>query len=117
MTEDLRVRKVRFVDGKLYEAFLKLKEGKSDEKELYENLQKAIDALKKNPLCGIKIPSRNWAKEYVKKYGIKNLYKYDLPKGGRLIYTIAGDEIEIISILLEWFGHKEYAKRFRYKVS
>ena len=41
--------------------------------------------------------------------------KCNLPDGWRLVYTLAGNEIEIISILLEWFSHKEYERRFGYK--
>lgn len=70
--------------------------------------------MKKDPLCGIKIQKRLWPKEYKKKYGITNLWKYDLPNGWRLIYTIESDEVKIINIILEWFDHKEYSKRFKY---
>jgi len=50
----------------------------------------------------------------IKKYKISNLWKYDLTNGWRLIYTIESDEIRIISIILEWFDHKNYEKRFGY---
>jgi len=65
-------------------------------------------------LCGIKIPSSLWPKEYVKKYGIDNLRKYDLPDGWRLLYTLRGNEIEIISILIEWPSHTAYERKFKY---
>jgi hypothetical protein len=32
----------------------------------------------------------------------------------RLIYSITGDEISIVSIILEWFDHKDYERRFSY---
>jgi hypothetical protein len=50
----------------------------------------------------------------LKKYKIDNLWKYDLPKAWRLLYSVARDEIIIISIILEWLPHKEYEKRFKY---
>ena len=71
--------------------------------------------LKKNPLAGVIIPRKLWPREYIKKYEITNLRKYDLPEGWRMIYTLAGNEVEIISIILEWFDHGNYAKRFGYK--
>lgn len=37
-----------------------------------------------------------------KKYGVDNLWKYDLPKGWRLLYSVRGNEIIVISIILEW---------------
>ncbi len=39
---------------------------------------------------------------------------YDLPSAWRLIYTIESDEIKIVSIILEWFDHKDYEKKFNY---
>ncbi len=116
MNNDERIKRVRFVDQKLYAAFQELKTGKTEEQRLAFHLEQAIADLKIDPFCGIKLPRRLWPKEYVKKYGINNLRKYDLPNGWRLIYTIVGDEIEIISVLLEWFSHKDYEKRFKYNV-
>ena len=45
---------------------------------------------------------------------MKNLWKYDLPKGWRLIYSIVNDEIVVVSLILEWFDHKEYERKFKY---
>ena len=105
---------VAFISQKLKEQFEYLKEGKFEDKELYKFINRAIDDLKLNPLCGIKIPKKLWPKEYVQKYNVTNLWKYDLPNVWRLIYTIESDEIKIVSIILEWFDHKEYEKRFNY---
>ena len=111
-----RLKKVRFVDKKLFESYWDLKRGRSEEQVLGKDLDFAIERLKVNPFCGVKISRKLWPKKYVSEYGITNLWKYDLPKGWRLVYTIAGDRIEIISILLEWFDHKNYEKRFGYHV-
>jgi len=70
--------------------------------------------ITENPLCGIKIPYKLWPKEYISKYDIKVLYKYDLPNGWRLTYTIKGQKIEIISVIIEWFCHKKYERKFKY---
>ncbi|MEK6837806.1 MAG: hypothetical protein AABX69_04085 [Nanoarchaeota archaeon] len=45
---------------------------------------------------------------------ISQKLKYDLPNAWRRIYTIDADEVRIVSIIPEWFDHKEYEKRFRY---
>ncbi|MFT4309184.1 MAG: hypothetical protein ACMXYL_01710 [Candidatus Woesearchaeota archaeon] len=50
----------------------------------------------------------------IRNYRITNLWKYDLPSGWRLIYTIKTDEVMIISVILEWFSHKDYERRFNY---
>ncbi len=70
--------------------------------------------MKKNPASGTKIPKKVWPKIYQKEYGITNLWKYDLPNAWRLIYTIKEDEVMILGVILEWFDHKEYEKRFKY---
>jgi hypothetical protein len=48
------------------------------------------------------------------KYGIDNLWKYDLPGAWRLLYSVSGDKIEVMAIILEWLNHKKYEKRFGY---
>lgn len=105
---------VAFITGKLKEQFQYLKEGKFEDKQLYEFINRALDDLKQNPTCGIKIPKKLWPKEYVQRYSITNLWKYDLPNAWRLVYTIESDEVKIVSIVLEWFDHKDYEKRFNY---
>jgi len=65
-------------------------------------------------MCGVKISKKLWSKGYIKNYKIKNLWKYDLPDGWRLIYSIFEDKLMIINLILEWFPHKKYEKRFGY---
>ena len=51
----------------------------------------------------------------LKEYGIKNLWKYNLSQGWRLLYTVTADnEVELISAILDWFDHKEYEKIMKY---
>ena len=105
---------VSFISRKLKDEYVSLKESKFEDKQLYDFISRAIDDLKKNPMCGVKIPKKLWPKSYVKQYDITNLWKYDLPNGWRLIYTIDTDEVRIVNIILEWFDHKNYEKRFKY---
>ena len=105
---------VTFGEKKIEEEFEVLKEGKFQDKQLYEFIDRAIKDIKNNPSCGIKIPKRLWPKIYIDKYEITNLWKYDLPNGWRLIYTIKEDEVMILNVILEWFNHKEYERRFKY---
>jgi Txe/YoeB family toxin of Txe-Axe toxin-antitoxin module len=106
--------RVVFADKKVKEAYEKLKDSKTEDKQLYKWLNRAFDDLAENVFCGIQIPKKLIPKEYLKKYKIDNLWKYDLPKAWRLMYSVARDEIIIISIILEWLPHKEYEKRFKY---
>ena len=105
---------VAFANPKLENNFNKLKAGKFEDKQLHNFLERAISDLKKNPICGKKVPKTLWPRGYIKNYQINNLWKYDLPDGWRLVYSIFEDKIIIINLILEWFTHKEYEKRFGY---
>ena len=105
---------VAFITQKLKEQFQYLREGKFENRQLYKFINLALDNLKHNPMCGVKIPRKLQPKEYLQRYNITNLWKYDLPNAWRLVYTIESDEIKIVNIILEWFNHKEYEKRFNY---
>ena len=105
---------VHFGDEDIKESYEKLLNSKTEDKILHEWISRAIDDLEKNAFCGIQIPKRIIPARYIKKYGLDNLWKYDLPKGWRLIYSVAHGRIYIISIILEWMDHKDYEKRFNY---
>ncbi len=106
--------KIGFVDTKVKDAYFELKDGYSDEKELFSLINQAIENIKKNHTIGIAIPKRLIPKEYIIKYAVDNLWKYDLPKGWRLIYTVQGNNLSIVSIIVEWMDHKNYERRFKY---
>jgi len=106
--------KIAFADKKLKAAFEKLKTSKTEDKKLYRWLNRAFDDLQKDAFCGIQIPRRLIPKEYIKKYQIDNLWKYNLPNAWRLLYSIARDEIIVISIIIEWMNHKTYERRLGY---
>jgi len=111
---DERVKEVAFADENLKEAYLKLKEGKFEDKQMFEFINRAIDDLKENPMSGIRVPNNLIPKDYIKKYGISNLWKYNLPNAWRLAYSLLGDSVKIVSVILEWMSHKDYEKRFGY---
>lgn len=104
----------RFADNSIKEAFYKLEQGDESEQRLFRQIDHALSDIEENAFCGIQIPKRLIPKEYKKKYGITNLWKYDLPEGWRLIYSIAKGEIIVISLILEWLNHKNYERRFNY---
>lgn len=111
---DTRKTKVVFISDETKASFDKLKSGKYEDAQLYEFINRAIYDLKENPFIGIKLPAKLWPREYILQYRINNLWKYDLPNGWRLIYFLRGDDVEIVSIILEWFDHKKYERRFGY---
>jgi len=105
---------IRYADEKLKITLNRLKDSKTEDKKLYEWINKTLDNLEENAFCGIQIPKRLILKVYIEKYGISNLWKYDLPKGWRLIYSVANNEVSVLSIILEWMNHHDYEKRFGY---
>ena len=105
---------VTFGEKKTEQEFEFLKEGKYQHKEMYDFISRAIHDLKSNPACGVKIKKKLWPREYVSGYNVTNLWKYNLPNAWRLIYTIKEDEVRILSIILEWFDHKDYTRKFKY---
>ena len=105
---------IRFIDEKLKQAFFRLEEGDSSEKELFKFINQAMDNIEKNAFCGIQIPKKQIPSEYIKKHGTTNLWKYDLPNSWRLIYSIRAGKAVVISLVVEWFNHKGYERRFSY---
>ena len=107
----IKPSKVVFISDELEKNFNELKENDPIKKGII----RAIRDLKENAFVGVQIPKRLFPKEYIQKYKINNLWKYDLPNGWRLLYTVtAENEVELISAILEWFDHKGYERRFRY---
>jgi len=102
---------VVFISDELENTFNELKE----DDPIKKGIVRAIKDLRVNAFSGIQVPKRLFPKEYIVKYGINNLWKYDLPNGWRLLYTItAENEVELISAILEWFNHKEYERKMKY---
>lgn len=109
----IKPSKVVFINDDLETCFNALPESDLIKK----GLTRAIKDLRSNAFCGIHVPKRLIPREYIRKYGINNLWKYNLPKGWRLLYTVtAENEVELISAILDWFDHKAYEKRMNYVI-
>lgn len=107
----IRASKVVFVSKELEDSFNTLPENDFLKKSIIQ----AVKNLKENAFTGIHVPKRLIPEDYIRRWEIKNLWKYDLPRGWRLMYTVTSDnEVELISAILEWCDHKEYERRFKY---
>ncbi|MBS3134815.1 type II toxin-antitoxin system RelE/ParE family toxin [Candidatus Woesearchaeota archaeon] len=84
-------------------------------KQLLTAIEREKDNLFIDPHRGIQIKKKQIPKEYIIKYGVTNLWKINLPDFWRMLYTITGNELEIISILLEFMDHNDYDKLFGYR--
>ena len=87
----------------------------SDHQTLLNSIKQNIELLKDNPEFGFHIPKDRIPKEYVNDYDVNNLWKVNLSGAWRMIYTIRGSEVEIISLILDIMDHRDYNKKFGYK--
>lgn len=109
-----RSSKIIFVNEKVKKSFEKLRESnKGKDKGLYVWLTHAFSAIEDNAFCGIQVPKRLIPKKYLQ-YDIKNLWKYNLPKSSRLLYSIKGSDVIVLAIIVDWLSHKEYERLFKY---
>ena len=90
-----------------------LKEGKESTQEiqLLKSIQQKKDLIKANPFYGDNIEK----KKIPKSYNVQNLWRVELTNYWRMLYTIKGDEVQIICFLLDILDHKRYNKIFGYK--
>ncbi|MEK6848797.1 MAG: hypothetical protein AABX65_04160 [Nanoarchaeota archaeon] len=88
-------------------------EGKSgtEEMRLLRSIQQKIEFIKANPFYGDNISKNLIPKEY----NVQNLWRVELSQFWRMLYTIKGDQIEIICFILEIVNHSEYNDIFKYK--
>ena len=106
--------RVVFADDRLRKAYEKLEDSSTEDRRLFNWLNDAFDKIAENAFSGIQIPKRLIPKVYIKNFGIDNLWKFNLPNAWRLLYSVARDEVVIVSIVLEWLPHKKYERRFKY---
>lgn len=88
--------------------------GKKKEKAIFYSIESKKTILMTNSHFGQPIAKRKIPKEYVTKFGVKNLYRLELPYFWRLLYTITNDEIKIVAFVIDIVDHKKYDKIFRY---
>ncbi len=82
---------------------------------MLRSIKQKIDFVKANPFYGDSIAKGIIPKEYSLRYNAKNLWRVELTNYWRMIYTIKGDQVEIICFILDIIEHKKYDKKFGYK--
>jgi len=103
--------KIIFVDENLKASFNDLDEKDPTKKAII----KAITNIKENCYCGRNVKKKLIPKKLIERYGINNLWIYNLPSSWRLIYSLTtSGEIELIAVILDWMNHKDYEKLFKF---
>jgi hypothetical protein len=86
----------------------------SKNQTLLRSIKTKFNFIENNPHYGEPIGKSKVPKRY-SKLGLTSLYWVKLSNYWRMIYTLKGNEVEIISIVLDIFDHKKYDKIFKYK--
>src|SRR3989304_5140208 len=80
----------------------------SDEIQLLNSIKNKIEIIKQNPFYGNNIPKN----KIPKTLNVQNLWRIELSQFWRMLYTIKGDNIEIICFILHIIDHPTYDKLF-----
>ncbi len=83
----------------------------TQEMQLIKSIKTKSEFIKANPFYGDNIPKKLIPKEY----NVQNLWRAELTNFWRMLYTIKGDEVEIICFILDIMNHPNYYKKFGYK--
>jgi len=84
----------------------------SHNQQLLNSIKRASELLKQDPHNGTPIPKAIYVKA---KIPVTNLWKVNLTGYWRMLYTIKGDEVEIICYVLDICDHKRYDRIFGYR--
>ncbi len=85
-----------------------------DEGQLKKRIGDVLDTLKEHPDSGNLVEHALWPDGY-RKLAVDNLFRIEVGRGQRMIYTIRihGNELDVD--IIEFFRtHKEYDRRFHY---
>jgi Txe/YoeB family toxin of Txe-Axe toxin-antitoxin module len=105
---DIEYKRLNEIIGK------QIREGKenTEEMKLLRSINQKRDLIKANPFYGNSIEKRKIPKL---RYNVQNLWRVELTGFWRMLYTLKGDEVQIICFVLDIIDHNKYNKIFGYK--
>jgi hypothetical protein len=84
------------------------------ERMILKAINQKSELIKKDRYYGKVIEDYRIPEEYKTKYGVKNLFKVELPGFWRMLYTLTNEEsAEIIAFVLGIMDHKEYDRKLK----
>lgn len=86
-------------------------ETNSEEMQLLKSIQQKIEMLKLNPMYGDNIPKHQIPRDL----DVSNLFRVGLTNYWRMIYSLEGNQVEVIAFVLYIVDHPTYNKMFGYK--
>jgi|TARA_B100001971_G_C18136664_1_gene508017 hypothetical protein len=107
----MKPSKVVFIDGNLERVFNNL----SEKDPIKKALKRAIKNIMEDVFIGRNVKKNLIPKKLIQKYNISNLWIYNLPSSWRLLYALTpSNEVEVISVILNWMNHKDYERLFKF---
>jgi|SRR3989344_1889368 len=103
--------KVKFISEELKGAFENLEQTNP---QLHKELKRAFSSICHDAFFGRRVKKELIPKKLIKDYDINNLFIYNLSGGWRLIYSLVNENIEVISVILDWMNHKDYERLFKF---
>ncbi|MEK6981910.1 MAG: hypothetical protein AABX38_03175 [Candidatus Micrarchaeota archaeon] len=86
-------------------------ETNSEEMQLLKSIQQKVEMLKLNPMYGDSIPKQQIPRDL----DVSNLFRVGLTNYWRMIYSLEGNQVEVIAFILYIIDHPTYDKMFGYK--
>ncbi|MDO8553675.1 MAG: hypothetical protein Q7S22_02620 [Candidatus Micrarchaeota archaeon] len=83
----------------------------SEEMQLLKSIKQKSELLKLNPVYGDKIPHHLIPKNL----DVSNLFRVELIGYWRMLYTLEGNQIEVVAFILYLVDHPTYNKIFGYR--
>ena len=83
----------------------------SPEQQLLKSIRQKRDMLKLNPAYGDSVPKEQIPKDM----DVSNLFVVDLNGYWRMLYTLQGNQVEIVAFVLNIVDHPAYDKMFGYR--
>ena len=86
-------------------------ETNSPEMQLLKSIKQKVEIIKANPVYGESIPKNRIPRGLA----VSNLFHVSLSNYWRMIYTLEGNQVEVIAFVLYITDHPTYDKIFGYK--
>ena len=83
----------------------------SEEMQLLKAIKQKSELIRQNPMYGNNIPKNLIPKGL----DVSNLFRVELTGYWRMLYSLEGNEIEIVAFILFITDHQAYDKLFRYR--
>lgn len=83
----------------------------SEEMQLLKSIKQKVELLKENPMYGDNIPKHLIPRTL----DVSNLFCLDLSGYWRMLYSLEGNQVEVVAFVLYLIDHPTYDKLFGYK--